>query len=307
MSNIFIVSNGWPSLELILMTQNSFKFLTLYSNYFLIRVVKRLALILGINLYFKNDQYIHVKKVLLFDTKILKIVFPFLKKKFPNAIFYLFITNPITSEIDLNFFRKNNFMLYTYSKSDAEKYGIKYFLHPIFMQKKITKKKIIYDFFFIGRDKGRYCALSNLIYKLENKGFKCFIKISLSPNFFLNMIKSIFKSNKHIILDREISIKNYFEILNKSYCIIEINKNTNFLTTRLMEAISYRKKLLTTCKDIVNHEMYPIYKNNIFIIEDLSTLNIIDLKKFITKKIKINKNIDKYTFCKGWISGILND
>ena len=142
MSNIFIVSNGWPSLELILMTQNSFKFLTLYSNYFLIRVVKRLALILGINLYFKNDQYIHVKKVLLFDTKILKIVFPFLKKKFPNAIFYLFITNPITSEIDLNFFRKNNFMLYTYSKSDAEKYGIKYFLHPLHKVDRVVRTRL---------------------------------------------------------------------------------------------------------------------------------------------------------------------
>lgn len=127
--------------------------------------------------------------------------------------------------------------------------------------------KIESDVFFIGNDKGRYEQLKELYQFLVNQNLKVDFKI-------------VGKDKKNpLIIQHPLDYEEIIEKIKKTKCIVEIlQKGQSGLTARALEALFYKKKLITTNEKIKDEPFY--HPDNIFIIgQD----RMDDLKEFINK------------------------
>lgn len=122
------------------------------------------------------------------------------------------------------------------------------------------------DVFYVGRDKGRF----NFLYKLIN----VFKQTNLTYKIFL------YKDNLNKFCDSNIIITNKFmdynEVISRvcsSKAIIEINLEAQTgITLRALEALYFKKKLITNNENIMNFNFYK--PENIFIVgkDDINKL-----------------------------------
>lgn len=127
---------------------------------------------------------------------------------------------------------------------------------------------IEYDFYFIGRDKGRLPLLKHIQRETERLGYKTHIDI-----------QGVKKTNAQRIL----SYPDYLTKQLNCHCIIDINRTGQHgLTLRPLEALLYGKKLLTNNQSIRNEALF--HPNNIFIITDSTDYS--ELKQFMQSPYK---------------------
>lgn len=109
--------------------------------------------------------------------------------------------------------------------------------------------------------------------------------------------------NKFEIIHSKIDYKEILNYINKSKCLIDIVQNGQCgLSWRALEAMFYRKKLITNFKDIKEYDFYK--KDNIFIIGEDDLNNI---KNFVnTGYVDIPENIIKKYTIDGWIENFIN-
>ena len=160
--------------------------------------------------------------------------------------------------------------IYTFDKSDAQKYGFKYLGFCYYSSHHITiEPKPLNDAYFVGGLKGgRNEAIFDVCNYLVSKGVNCLFDLMtygrLSPT---PLQGACFYQGW----------KPYEDVLNKvnsSNCIIEIcQESQKGATLRYFEAVSMNKKLLTNNQDIVN---FPFYNSDWMKI--FTTINDIDVE-----------------------------
>ena len=168
--------------------------------------------------------------------------------------------------------------IWTYNRFDAKKYGLRYNPQFYYMPSVPVKPNDGSDIVFVGTNKGREQILSDIDKKARKQGLNCKI---------------------HIVESKKDSVKytDYLSGVAASKCVIDLVPDQFCgLTLRPLEALFFKKKLITNYEDIVNYSFYN--KANIFL---LGKDNINNLAEFVNSPYKeVKKEIVDYYSYRSW-------
>lgn len=160
-------------------------------------------------------------------------------------------------------------------------------------------ENIQYDVFFCGIDKNRINLLRRLGNEFDKKNIK--MKCCLLPS---NNTKYSETDYAKYIIKKEMNYADVISMEIKSKCILDIvQPGQRGITWRPLEALFYRKKLITNYKNVKNYDFYR--KENIFILgED----NMSIIKSFINSEyVEIPSHIvNKYQWA-GWMKNLIGE
>lgn len=191
----------------------------------------------------------------------------------------------------------NRWEIWTFAKVDSEKYGFRYggtFYNPHLLKLtgKGNRESKQTDVLFVGTDKGRKIYVNELENILTNEGIKCDFRI-------VDNFKSLFYTG----YSREVSYLDLCKLICNSKVILDVVQEGQYgLTLRIMEAILFGKKVITTNKYLAKDEDFSS-NENIYI---LDKYNFRGLKSFILKPvIPYSENLkQKYSFY-SWMERLL--
>lgn len=187
---------------------------------------------------------------------------------------------------------------YTYSKFDAEENKDLFFL-PFFYSHGSTNKIRDIDVSFVGSmHSDRYQKLRQI--KNANQKLKYFYYIYAD---FITYAKYFTKIKFTDVNFSVMSYDNYIKTLSKSKAVIELPHPTQKnITTRAIEVLGTRTKLITTSHAVKNYEFY--HPDNVFIINDKNLPEISDWLN-ITFNENSSEILKKYSL-QNWVDNILS-
>ena len=203
----------------------------------------------------------------------------------PKVKKHYWIWNPVTDK-DCAFYsygfevmKSLGFELSTFDEADAKQYGMQLY-KQFFRKENIAGQSLEekYDFYFVGFAKNRENDLLKLQQQLKD---------------FRLLFKIVHSYAETITYDE--SVNNILQ----SRCVVEyVQHNQTGMTLRPLEAMFYRKKLITNNLNTSNYEFY--YPENIFII---GKDEFKDLPEFLIKPYReIEKKIvDEYNIS-SWLN-----
>ena len=236
--------------------------------------------------------------IVVFDSGNAAYITRYLARKFFDKRIILYYWNPVFRSINPCKIDSNNVEIWSFDKSDCEKYNLKYNKQFYFYEnaKHVHENnKIIYDAIFVGVDKNRSEVLKHLNNIANHQ--KLNIKIHLVKS---NLKKDQSKCERY---EKEVTYSEVLNMYSKSKSIIDVvDVNQVGMTLRPLEALFLKKKLITTMKDIKKYSLYN--KDNIFILgEDRDEM----LCSFLNSKYNDENYlalIEEYSE-KGWLSNFL--
>ena len=281
-------------------------------NFILIKIIMFLWVIYGIPFYsiwfkFKNRKVEEYELIILYECKCPDKIIKYIRRRNKKAriIYWLWDTadkseNKRFISIRKQIFNiikqkdKYNCEIWSFDKNDCRKYNL-FYNNQVSYKVDLPKQDIKYDFFFCGRDKNRL----DIVKTLKRKFPKYKYKIQVIPD----KGKNYDEEDKQYMLLRMMPYSEMMKYANQSKCIIDIvQKGQGGITWRPLEAMFYKKKLLTNFIDIQSYDFYN--KNNIFILgkDDLSKLDQFLKSDYIDIPEKIIKNY----LAEGWINNFIN-
>lgn len=180
----------------------------------------------------------------------------FIHKVKPSMRIIYWYWNPVNSKSLPELTKDDNVEFWSFDRADCEKYSMKYNVQ-YYDSSNLTDDMdvtIDYDVYFIGHDKGRLSLLKNLM--------GIFAKYNVSIRF--DIIGNHEKNIPYCEVQKRVA---------KTKAILEINqRGQTGITLRALEALFFRKKLITNNAHIIQEDFYN--PNNIFIIgkDDMSLL-----------------------------------
>lgn len=233
--------------------------------------------------YFKNMCFKRVISDLIKDNEESIFIFQehrlilemLLDKNYPcNA--HILLRNSVRSNprtVDyINKFKQQNYTVWSFDGFDCNQYNLKRYKQMIRSYPEFNSTPTVFDFSFVGRDKGREYFLEKLKTDLESKGFTMNINIRG-------------KSKKDSICYKE-----YLSELCQANCIVDIVQDQQSgLTLRPLEAMIYKRKLITNNDSVRESSFY--HPNNVFMLTDNYDLeNIVEFMQRpfidISKRVK---------------------
>lgn len=185
-------------------------------------------------------------------------------------------------------------VVFSYEKEDVKKYNLRFITNFIYDFETSNNTKPEYKIFNISSYDNRFEALEKIASYLKNKDidYKIIVRKEKAET-----------SNLVTFTQEYIPLEKVKDLLLKADVLLDIQKeNQHGLSFRVFESLGYKRKLITTNKDIVNYDFYNannilfVDANNIFIPEAF----------FETPYQEISKEIlYKYTL-KGWIERVFN-
>lgn len=242
----------------------------------------------------KYDVILLSDNILLTESKFNRLINDIEKYSSKNARLIVFWVNIVH---DISRFKlSERWTIGTFDKSDALKYGFRYYgLYYMYENIKPSKDQhtVDNDIFFVGIDKGRFSHLEKIESDLKS--------IEVKTNFiFVDSIRSVL--NKHFC-----SPLQYSEIIDNilsTSCIFDYyQKGQSGFTQRLYESIFYNKKLITNNENILKLDIYN--ENNILYIKNDDTSEIADFLKRPFKPYTFEQRL-RYQFG-SWLKRVLND
>jgi len=226
---------------------------------------------------------------IVFDSLVTEDYLKWLTQKL-NARMVFWYWNPVRNSIPPSEVSGYINEMWSYSPDDCKKYDLKYNSQFYFSSIALTKTEMLYDVFFLGRDKGRLTELLELKQKFESLNLN--VKFHIAPNQRQYLKKE--RSYQKLI-----SYDSALKEMARSRSILDILGDPNDgLSLRALESLFHKRKLITNCTAIVNYDFYD--SQNIFILgkDDISYL-----PEFLESSFK---NIDpdivsSYEF-KNWIN-----
>lgn len=210
----------------------------------------------------------------------------------------LYLLNPAFFSDDYTKLSKR-WEIWTFAKADSERYGFRYggtFYNPHLLKllEKENRESIQTDVLFVGTDKGRKTYVNELENILTNEGIKCEFRI-------VDNFKSLFYTG----YSREVSYLDLCKLIHGTKVLLDVVQEGQYgLTLRVMEAILFSKKIITTNKYLANDVDFAT-NENIYI---LDKYNFRGLKSFILKPvIPYSENLkQKYSFY-SWMERLLKN
>ena len=168
------------------------------------------------------------------------------KKKYKNAKFAFFFTNPVGEYNSRRLSKIRDLLdaVYAFNKEDVERYGYKFMGAQPFQLPHQGDLEPETDLFFIGADKGRLPILLSLYERMTSLGAICDFWITEVPEEKQKYADSIHYNQR----------MSYEEVLRhdaKTRCIVEVLQDEKSYTSiRTLEAIQYHKKVLTMSESV---------------------------------------------------------
>jgi hypothetical protein len=185
--------------------------------------------------------------------------------------------------------KKYEFKIVSFDLGDCKKFNITH-INQIAYRYPIQNEKCDTDIFFVGKDKNRIKHIASLSKK--------FSKIGLNFTYWLFPMKhKKYTESEKNILYKSTMLVPYADVVAqdfKSKALLDlVQENQNGLTWRPIEAMYYRKKLITNYENIRQYDFYR--KENIFILgkDDLSTLNLFINSEYADLPVEI---VNRYTY-----------
>lgn len=237
-------------------------------------------------------------KIIVFDTPVVydRMLLRNISIKANGARKYCFLWNIVKDIKFINNLKNEailtEFGLYSYNKLDCDKFELIY--NPgIYVKKKYFESSILeYDSFFLGflKDKKEKLCYISEIFKLAGMHLRCVI--INPPKDSTSLLDCEFRY-------REIPYNEYLTMLSKSRSVLDITqKGQDGLSLRVMEAIFFDRKLITTNASIKDFGFYNPSNILIFEVGKTTARDIIDFfkKDFIpySSNIKDFYSLDKW-------------
>lgn len=191
--------------------------------------------------------------------------------------------------------KKYRYEIWSFDKNDCKKYNF-FYNNQVSCKYQMEAVELKNDAFFCGQNKGRLSTLLKIekIFKKENMNY-----IFLVKEKFNNIDNQGTNIN---FINQNIDYMKMLDYINKSKCIIDlVQKEQGGLTWRPLEAMFYKKKLITNFEKIIEYDFYN--PKNIFI---LGRDNIDNIKDFIDSKYEDvpEEIVNKYTI-NGWLNNFI--
>ncbi len=185
--------------------------------------------------------------------------------------------------------------VFSFEKKDVKKYGFTfipnfiYIKNPTIRAKKIKAK---YEVFSVSRLDRRVNSYDKIAKVLNSLKISNRIIVVGNNKFRKNKISNLEHSTSHIAIEEVQHL-----IVNSNVMLDIYRSNQTGLSFRVFESITYKKKLITNNKDIVNYDFYN--PNNILVInKDASNLT----KEFFdTEYQEIKEETYNYYKLENWI------
>lgn len=239
------------------------------------------------NLWFYEWEKLVYKydTIILADTGNVFSVAKYIHKRFPLKRIIIWYRNPVIKSSPIINKYRSFCEIWSFDKKDCEKYNMKY--NPQFCMRSSAFENCPnqIDAFFVGVDKGRLKTLLNLEKRLNDEGLKTTFLI-VNYNF------------------KRISYHEVVEYISKSKIIVDLqSEGQDGFTLRPIEALLYRKKLITNNIDIIKYDFYS--KSNIFVlgIDDIKEIRNFCKTPYVDVSLDIVEKYDIY----GWVRGFNNE
>lgn len=252
--------------------------------FFIARVMRKLNLSIP-SIFYGNWKY-YIKKsniIVISDYAYCKNLVNYIKRKNPKCKVYFYFMNSINKEREyyLNYILqeipKNR--IFTFDPQNAKEFSLIFKPTPYHYISLDCNKEIKYDLLFVGRDKGRSSFFESLNSFCINNCIKSKIFI---------MGKNV---SKELKLNKYISYLDYLELVKESSILLEIvSKNQSGISLRTLEAVFYKKKIITNNFYMKNYFFYDLIKENVFFL-DIDNVNYEHLFRFM-KKPYFEQNLD---------------
>ncbi|RZJ63916.1 MAG: hypothetical protein EOO45_19795 [Flavobacterium sp.] len=162
----------------------------------------------------------------------------------------------------IHFFDK----VYSYEKKDVADYNLQFISNFIYFDKPAGGPDSTVDGFSVMSNDYRVSTLKNLAayFQKNNKTYE----------FFVMNDGKLLTDDLVTFIDKRMYNNQVVEHIKKARIVVDIHKYgvQDGLTFRVFEAMGFRKKLITTNKDIVNYDFYN--PNNIVVIDENQEIDI---------------------------------
>ncbi len=176
-----------------------------------------------------------------------------LKKKFPNSKFCYVFLNPVSKEKHQKYSAIKEFYDAGVAvfKQDAEKYGLLLHEYYCYLPPVVSENsQYESDVFFVGANKGRLPRVLDVYEKLTEAGLKCDFHIT-------DVEPQDMKYSEDIVYNKRMTYEEALQRMLRTKCALEVIQDNDFyFSIRTIEALNFKKKLLTTNKSIVNYGLY---------------------------------------------------
>lgn len=239
--------------------------------------------------YNRNLINIRENTIIIFDASITLDFLKWIRKLHPEKRIIFWYWNKVeTSGIDPVMLKRYKIESWSYASADCEKYNLNYNTTFYFNNWPNRYKHETIDVLFVGLDKGRWDAISNIEREWKKEGIK--------THFYV--VKDSWRQlKKHRDLKKPVSYQQIVEMIRDSKAILDYytDEYAGF-SLRILEALFFKKKLITNNKNIKKWKFYC--QENIFILfeENRTVREFLDLPyKDFSKS-----DIDYYDF-ESWI------
>lgn len=193
----------------------------------------------------------------------------FIHKVKPSMRIIYWYWNPVCSRTLPSLTKDNQIECWSFDENDCMKYGMKKNIQYYYSVQSLLKIKPQYDIYFVGHDKGRRKTIDELSAKFKEYQLICEVDLLQEKDPFIPYTE----------VQKKIA---------KCKAILEVNQEGQVgCTLRALEALFFRKKLITTNQNIVSEDFYN--ENNIFI---YGKDDVEKMKEFINAPYDVES--DKY-------------
>lgn len=236
------------------------------SDHVLNRFFRKVILKTGMNglarILFKHMDALIEKNdwIIVFDTGNADGIVKYIQGRYAGKRIIVWYWNPVQRTISPECFKSLNAELWSFDLRDCQKYDMK-FNTQFYISDNTKRKKYIdmkdVDVLFIGKDKNRAEKLIWLEKKLKSQ--------NLTSLFYVTRPSLKSEIRTDIAYRPNISYLELMGYIEHTKAILDlVHEKQSGLTLRPLEALFFKKKLITNDLNIQNYDLYN--KNNIFII-----------------------------------------
>ena len=164
----------------------------------------------------------------------------------------------VNKKVTMEYVKECFDVVYSFDRNDCIKYNLKYYPTLYTNQIDVNSSKTVDDIVFLGDEKGRGYILKDIYNRIEKYGYKQKFHV-------FDRNASCIESDGFTATSKRVPYSEYIYWVSRSRAIVDVPQSGQVgFTMRVMESIFLKKKLITTCKEIVDYKLYN--PHNIFVV-----------------------------------------
>jgi hypothetical protein len=226
--------------------------------------------------------------IIIHASKLSPPIVAYIRKNSPTIRIIVWYWNPVLKCVLPHRYAGNDCEIWSFDEADCTKYSMHHNNQYYFKKLKGFNNSERYDLVFVGSDKGRAEDIFSLSQRFATLGLKCYFHVV--PSAPSKKAKPTFQAR--------ISYRNILDLISQSKAILDyVSQGQHGLTLRPLEALFFKKKLITNDKSIISRDFYN--KKNVFV---LGCDNLSYLQEFINSPYIETEEylVEKYSF-EQWI------